>query len=97
MLKRVNNKRDGNEDWCDLEKKLSDVASNVCGYIKGKLIHFEAWGWNKYADVTVCRKRELFRIWKQSRNEKIGRNIVRQKKMLGEEYIWLWIRKLGRL
>ena len=26
------------------------------------------WWWNKDVDVVVCRKRELFRIWKQSRN-----------------------------
>ena len=31
-------------------------------------------------DVAVCRKRELFNIWKQNRNEKIRRNIVTQKK-----------------
>ena len=27
---------------------------------------------------------------------KIGKNIVRQKKMLREQYIWLWIKKLER-
>ena len=27
---------------------------------------------------------------------KIGRNIVRQKKMLREKYIWLWIKKIKR-
>ena len=27
---------------------------------------------------------------------KIGRNIVRQKNMLRELYIWLWMKKLGR-
>ena len=27
---------------------------------------------------------------------KIGKNIVKQKKMLGEQYKWLWIRKLER-
>ena len=30
------------------------------------------------------------------RMRKTGRNIVRQKKMLTERYIWLWIRKLER-
>ena len=64
----VNNKCDGNEDWCGLKKKLLDVASEVCGYIKVKPRHFEMWWWNKYVDVAVCRKRELFRIWKQIRN-----------------------------
>ena len=28
----VNNKCDGNEDWCGLKRKLLDVASKVCGY-----------------------------------------------------------------
>ena len=64
------------------KRKLLDVASEVCGYTKGKPRYFETWWWNKDVDVAVCRKRELFRIWKQSRNRKIGRNIVRQKKML---------------
>ena len=27
----VNNKCDGNEDWCGLKRKLLDVASEVCG------------------------------------------------------------------
>ena len=39
------------------------------------------WWWNK--DVNVCRKRELFKIWKKNQNEK-GKNIVRQEKMLRE-------------
>ena len=32
----VNNNCDGNEDWCGLKRKLLDVASEVCGYSKGK-------------------------------------------------------------
>ena len=35
---------------------------------KGKPRHFKRWLWNKDVDVAVCRKSELFRIWKQSRN-----------------------------
>ena len=35
------NKCDGNEDWCGLIRKLLDVASEVCGYTKGKASHFE--------------------------------------------------------
>ena len=27
----VKNKCDGNEDWCGLKRKLSEVASEVCG------------------------------------------------------------------
>ena len=49
-------------------EKLLDVASEVCGYTKDKPRHFETWWWNRDVDVAVCRKRELFRIWKQSRN-----------------------------
>ena len=37
----VNNKCDNNEDWCDLKRKLLDVASEVCGYTKGKPRDFE--------------------------------------------------------
>ena len=65
----VNNKCDGDEDWCGLKRKLLDVASEVCGYTTGKPRHFETWWWNKVVNVAVCRKRELFRIWKQSQNE----------------------------
>ena len=66
----VNNKWDGMVRLvCVLKRKLLDVTSEVCGYSKGKPSHFETWCWNKDVDVTVWRKRELFRIWKQSRNE----------------------------
>ena len=65
----VNNKYNSNEDWCGLKRKLLDVASDVCGYTKGKPRQFETWSWNKDLDVAVYRKRELFRIWKQSQNE----------------------------
>ena len=69
FAKGVNNKCDGNEDWCGLKKKLLDVASEVCCYTKGKSRHFETWWWNKDVGLAVCRKRELFRIWKQNWNE----------------------------
>ena len=36
----VNNKYDGNEDWCGLKRKLLDLASEVCDYTKGKPSHF---------------------------------------------------------
>ena len=49
---------------------MLDVASEVCGYTKGKPRHFETRWWNNDVDVAVCRKRQLFRIWEQSRNEK---------------------------
>ena len=65
----VDNKCDGNEDWYDLKSKLLDVVSEVCGYTKGKPRHFETWWWNKDEGVAVRRKRELFRIWRQRRNE----------------------------
>ena len=65
----VNNKCDGNEDWCGLKRKLLDAASEICGYAKGKPRNFETWWWNKDVDVAMCRKRELFRIWKQCWNE----------------------------
>ena len=65
----VNKNCDGNEDWCGLKRKLFDVASEVCGYTKGKPKHFETWWWNKDVDVAVCRNRELLRIWKKNRKE----------------------------
>ena len=37
----VNSKCDGNEDWCGLKRKLLDVASEVCGYSKGRPRHFD--------------------------------------------------------
>ena len=36
----VNNKYDGNGDWCGLKRKLLDVAREVCDYTKGKPSHF---------------------------------------------------------
>ena len=44
---RVNNKCDGNEDWCNLKRKLLDVIGEVGGKrilrvkSKGKPRHFE--------------------------------------------------------
>ena len=76
----VNNKCDGNEDWYDLKSKLLDVASEVCGYTKGKPRHFETSWWNKDVDVVVRRKRELFRIWRQSRNEEDRKKYCEAKK-----------------
>ena len=87
---------ESNEDWCCLKRKLLNVASEVCGYTKGKLKHFETWWWNKDVDVVACRKRESLKTWKQSRNEEDRKKYCEVKKMLGEQYIWLWIIKLQR-
>ena len=57
----VSKKCDGNEDWRGLKRKFLDVASEVCGYTKGKPRHSETWWWNKDVVVAVCRKRELCR------------------------------------
>ena len=76
----VNNKCDGNEDWYDLKSKLLDVAGEVCGYTKCKPRHSETWWWNKDVDVAVRRKRELFRIWRQSRNQEDGKKYCEAKK-----------------
>ena len=70
FAERVNSKCDGNEDWCGLKRKFLNVAREVYGYIKGKPRYFETWWWNKDVDVAECKTRELFRIWKQSWNEK---------------------------
>ena len=42
--------------------------------------HFELWRWNRDVDVVVCRKREPFRIWKQSRNEGHRKKYCKAKK-----------------
>ena len=76
----VNNKCDGNEDWYDLKSKLLDNAGEVCGYTKGKPRYSETWWWNKDVDVAVCRKRELFRIWRQSWNEEDRKKYCKAKK-----------------
>ena len=77
---RVNNKCEGNEDWYNLKSKLLDVAGEVCGYTKGKPRHSETWWWNKDVDVAVRRKRELFRIWRQSWNEEDRKKYCKAKK-----------------
>ena len=84
FAEEVNSKCDGNEDWCGLKRKLLDVASEVCGYSNDKPRYFETWWRNKDVDVAVCRKRELFRIWKQSRNEEDRRKYCETKKLPGE-------------
>ena len=43
LAKVIDNKYDGNEDWFGLKRKLLDVASELCGYTKGKPRHFETW------------------------------------------------------
>ena len=63
-----------------MENKLLDVASEVCGYTKGKPMHFETWWWNKDVGVAVRRKRELSRIWGQSRNEEDRKTYCEAKK-----------------
>ena len=46
FAERVNNKCEGNEDWCGLKRKLLDVAIKFCGYTKDKPSHFETCWWN---------------------------------------------------
>ena len=75
----VNSKCDGNDDFYDLKKMLSDVASEICGYTNGKPRHFKTWCWNQDVDVAVCRKRKLFRIWKLSRNDEVRKKYYEPK------------------
>ena len=63
-------------------RKLLDVTSEVCSYTKGKPRHFETWWWNKNV-MWLCVEREsYFRFGNRIRMRKIGRNIMRQKKIL---------------
>ena len=64
---------DGVNNKCDSNEDWHDLKSN-----------FETWWWNKDVDVAVCRKRELFRIWRQSRNEEDRKKYCEAKKMLRE-------------
>ena len=59
---------------------MLDVAGEVCGYTKGKHRHSETWWWNKDVDVAVHIKRELFRIWRQCRNEEDRKKYCEAKK-----------------
>ena len=56
LTEGVNSKCEGHEDWCDLKRKLLDVAGEVCHYTKCKPRHSEMWWRNKNVDATVCRK-----------------------------------------
>ena len=78
----VNKKCDGNEDWSGLERKLLDVASEICGYRKvtpGILKRgggIKMWLW-------LCVERGSYLgFGNRVRMRKMGRNIVRQKKKL---------------
>ena len=51
FAERVNNKCDGNEDWCGLKSKLLDVASES-SYTKFKSRHLK-WWWNTDLEVAV--------------------------------------------
>ena len=53
---------------------MLDVASEVCGYPKAKCGGgIKLWIWR-------CRRRELFRIWKQSQNEEDRKKYCEAKK-----------------
>ena len=41
FAEEVNNKCDGNEDWCGLKRKLLDVSNEVCDYTKDKPRNFK--------------------------------------------------------
>ena len=80
----VNIKCDGTEDWCGLKRKLLDVVSEVYGYTKGKPRHFETWLCNKGVDVVVLERESYLGFGNRVGMRKIGRNIVRQKKLRSE-------------
>ena len=50
------------------------------GYTTEKHSHFETWWQNKDVNVAMCRKRELFRIWKQTWNEEDRKKYCETKK-----------------
>ena len=84
LAEGVNNKCDGNGDWCGLKRKLLDVASEVCGYTKANPDILKRGGGIKMW-MWVCVERESYlRFGNRGGIRKIGRNIVIQKKMLRE-------------
>ena len=85
MLKGLTTNVNGNEDWCGLKRKLLDVASEVCGYTKGKPRYFEMWCGGIKKWILLCLERKRYLRF-GNRMRKIERNIVRQKKMLRESY-----------
>ena len=84
FAKGVNNKCDGNEDQCGLKRKLLDVASEVCGYTKGKPVILKRGGGIKVWMWLRLERESYLGFGKRVRMRKIGKNIVRQKKMLRE-------------
>ena len=41
LAEGINNKCDGNENWCRLTRKFVDVESAACGYTKVKPKYYE--------------------------------------------------------
>ena len=75
FAKRIKNKCDGNEDRRSLKRKLFDVAREVCGYTKGKPIHFETWFRIKIR-MWLCVERETcLGFGSRVGMKKIGRNM----------------------
>ena len=90
---KVNNRRDGNEDWGGLwGRKLLDVAIEACDYTKGKPRH--SWWCNRDVGASAWRQKDLFRIWRHSQKEEDKKNTVIQRYQ--ENYfelhqrIWIW-------
>ena len=96
FAERVNNKCEGNEDWCGLKRKLLDVAIKFCGYTKDNPDILKRVGGIK-TWIRLCVERESYLGFGSTVGmRKIDRNIVRQKKMLRDLYKWMFIRKLDR-
>ena len=75
---------------------MLDVASEVCGYTKGKPRDFGTWWLNKDVDVDVCKNRELFKVWKQSQNEEDRKKYCKAKKDAKRVVYVAMVRKLER-
>ena len=84
FAERVNNKSEGNEDWCGLKRKLLDVAIKFCGYTKDNPDILKRVGGIK-TWIRLCVERESYLGFGSTVGMRtIERNIVRQKKMLRE-------------
>ena len=69
FAEKVNTRWDGNDNYDCLQRKLLDLAREVCGCNKGKPRHSETWWWRRDVDVAKSRKRNLFWIWGHDQNE----------------------------
>ena len=82
FAKEFKNKYDGSEDWCGFKRKLLDAVSEVLVMLKTNPFILKCGGGIKMW-IWLCEERESYLgFGNRVGMRKIGRNIVRQIKML---------------